>query len=176
MDIHALRLDSLMGKLEEASLLTDVRVVQAKLEEMDEEANLRPDMIDFLENRADTMTMLDNHLKSSKFIPQESFDIGIFNNDIVGYLHEYYTEYSDAQLGLQKVHKVLKKGALLVVTMPCSLYVINNIEVLESLGFKFVEGLDITISDGSPKAVDRSTDPKTMSRLGHYTFLIFVRE
>ncbi len=41
-DLHAIRLDSLMGKLEESALLKNVRVVHAKLETMDEEANLRP--------------------------------------------------------------------------------------------------------------------------------------
>ena len=175
-DVHALRLDSLMGKLEESNLLDDVRIVHAKLETMDEEANLRPDMIEYLENKTDTMITLDHHLKDNKFIPEETFDIGVLNNDIVGYLHEYYTEYSDAQLGLQKVHKTLKKGALLIVTMPCSLYVIDNVEILESLGFEFLEGLNINLSDGSVKALDRATEPQSMSRLGYYTFLVFIRK
>ena len=174
-DTHALRLDSLMGKLEESGLLDNVRVVHAKLETMDEEANLRPDMIEYLQS-SNIMTSFDHHLKEHKYIPQETFDIGVLNNDIVGYLHEYYTEYSDARLGLQKVHKTLKIGALLIVTMPCSLYVVDNTEVLEALGFEFVEGLDITLSDVSIKSLDRTTDPQTMSRLGHYTFLVFVRK
>ncbi len=174
-DIHALRLDSLMGKLEESNLLDYVRVVQAKLETMDEEANLRPDMIEYLKG-SNSMTSLDHHLKEHRNIPQETFDIGILNNDIVGYLHEYYTEYSDARLGLQKVHKTLKIGALLIVTMPCSLYVVDNVQVLESMGFEFVEGLDITLADGSITPLNHSSNPKTMSRLGHYTFLVFIRK
>jgi len=175
-DVHPLRLDSLKGKLEESNLLDNVRVVHAKLETMDEEAYLRPDMIEYLERIPNITSSLDRHLTKYKYIPQETFDIGVLNNDIVGYLHEYYLENSDARLGLQKVHKTLKIGALLVVTMPCSLYIVDNIQVLESLGFEFVEGLDIQLSDGAITNLGRSTEPQTMSRLGHYTFLIFVRK
>ncbi|MBY8997298.1 MAG: hypothetical protein KGD60_06170 [Candidatus Thorarchaeota archaeon] len=175
-DLHALRLDSLMGKLEESSLLEDVRVVLAKLETMDEDAHLRPDMLEYLEANLSSNTWLDTHLKEQKFIPPNTFDIGVLNNDIVGYLQEYYTEYSNAIMGLQKVHKVLKDGALLVVTMPCSLYVIDNVQILESLGFEFLEGQDIVLSNGSVTLLNRFTEPQTMSRLGHYTFLIFIRK
>ena len=71
---------------------------------------------------------------------------------------------------------MLKKGALLVVTMPCSLYEVDNVNVLESLGFRYLEGLDIDLADGSFKALERNTEPQSMSRLGHYTFLVFIRE
>jgi len=175
-DVHTLRLDSLMGKLEESDLLDYVRVVHAKLETMDEEACFRPDMIEYLERNPNTAISLDHHLTESKYIPQETFDVGVLNNDIVGYLYEYYAEYSDVRLGLQKVHKTLKIGALLVVTMPCSLYIVDNIQVLESLGFEFIEGLDFQLSDGAFTPLGRSAEPQTMSRLGHYTFLIFVRK
>jgi SAM-dependent methyltransferase len=175
-DLHALRLDSLMGKLEESALLKNVRVVHAKLETMDEEATLRPDMMEHLENNPTLMTWLDHHLKEEKFFPQETFDVGILNNDVVGYLHEYYKEYSDAAVSLRKVYSVLKTGALLIVTMPCSLYVVDNVQILESLGYEFLEGLDIDLSDESLVQLGRSTEPQTMSRLGHYTFLIFVRK
>ena len=117
-----------------------------------------------------------HHLKVKKFIPQETFNVGILNNDVVGYLHEYYKEYSDAAVSLRKIHKVLKKGALLIVTKPCSLYVVDNVKVLESLGFRYLDGQDIDLTDGSVKALDRHTKPQLMSRLGHYTFLVFIRE
>jgi hypothetical protein len=174
IDIHALRLDSLLGTLEELNALKNARVVQAKLEKMDEDARLRPDMIDYLESNDKLMTSLDYHLKTKKFIPPGTFDLGVLNNDMVGYLHEYYKEYSDAVLGLRKVHQSLKKGALLVVTMPCSLYVVDNIQVLETIGFEFLEGKDIVLEDGSITDLDRQTNPQTMSRLGHYSFLIFI--
>ncbi len=174
-DIHALRLDGLMGKLEESDRLDHVRVVQAKLEKMDSEASFRPDMIEYLDNRVASMSDLDHHLLDNMFIPEGTFDIGVLNNDVVGYLHEYYKEYSDAVVGLEKVHRSLKEGALLVVTQPCSLYIVDNVKVLESIGFEFLEGKDIVLSDGSVLDLKRGTDPKGMSRLGHYTFLIFTR-
>ena len=173
-DLHALRLDSLMGKLEESAILDNVRVVQAKLETMDLEAKLRPDMIEYLEGRPDIMTNLDHYLIKSSAIPVQSFDVGILNNDVVGYLHEYYSEYGNAAVALQKVHSTLKKGALLVVTMPSSLYIIDNIKVLENVGFEFLEGKDIDLSDGSVSELRRDTEPTNLSRLGHYSYLIFV--
>jgi hypothetical protein len=173
-DIHAMRLDSLMGKLEESAALDNARVVQADLESMDLEAKFRPAMIEYLESKSGIMTNLDCHLIKHKSIPMQSFDIGILNNDVVGYLHEYYAEYSDAAAALQKVHATLKKGALLVVTMPSSLYVVDNVGVLEKVGFKFLEGKDIDLSDGSVSELERDTEPRNMSRLGHYSYLIFV--
>ena len=175
-DLHALRLDSLLGKLEDAAQLENVRVVLAKLETMDEDAQFRPDMSKFLESNRSSITWLDKHLQEKSYIPPNTFDIGILNNDIVGYLQDYYKEYSDANLGLQKVHKVLKNGALLIVTMPGFVYAADNVQILESLGFEFLEGLDIDLSDGSSTLLDRSADPEKMSRLGHYTFLIFIRK
>ena len=173
-DLHALRLDSLMGKLEESAILDNVRIVQAKLETMDFEAKLRPAMIEYLEGNSDVMTSLDHYLINNNAIPMQSFDIGILNNDVVGYLHVYYSEYSDAAVALQKVHATLKKGALLIVTMPSSLYTVNNIEVLENVGFEFLEGKDIDLSDGSFSELERDTEPRNLSRLGHYSYLIFV--
>ena len=55
-DLHSLRLDSLLGKLEEEDILDNVRVVQATLERMDEEATLRPAMIDFLDSNPETIS------------------------------------------------------------------------------------------------------------------------
>ena len=175
-DLHALRLDSLMGKLEESAILHNVRVVQAKLETMDLEAKFRPAMIEYLESRPDTMTSLDHYMMENSAIPMQSFDIGILNNDVVGYLHEYYAEYSDVATALQKVHATLKKGALLIVTKPGSLYIVDNIDVLEKVGFTFLEGKDIDLSDGSISDLKRSTEPQNMSRLRHYSYLIFVRK
>jgi hypothetical protein len=175
IDLHGLRLDSLMGKLEESNLLENTRVVHTKLETMDEQADFRPSMIDYLKDKSNSMTWLDHHLMKNKSIPKAAFSFAILNNDVVGYLHEYYKEYSDATLGLQKVYKTLKKGALLVVTMPCSLYTIDNVKVLESIGFQFLEGKDIDLADGSITSLGRHTEPQEMSRLRHYSFLIFIR-
>ncbi len=164
-----------MGKLEESGLLEHVRVVHAKLETMDEMAIMRPEIVTYLEKRPEIITSLDHHLMEKKFIPPASFDIGVLNNDVIGYLYEYYKEHSNATMSLQRVHRTLKKGALLVVTMPCSLYVVDNVKILESLGFSFLEGIDVNLKDGSITTLDRNTEPQSMSRLGHYTFLIFIR-
>ncbi|MHA1951078.1 MAG: hypothetical protein ACW987_14575 [Candidatus Thorarchaeota archaeon] len=153
IDLHALRLDSLLGKLEESSLLERTRVVQAKLELMDGDASLQ-----------------------NNKIPRESFDIGVLNTDVIGYLHEYYSEYSDALVALDQVYRTIKKNGLLIVTNPCSLYVVDNVKILNSIGFDFVEGVDIELSSGNVTAIDRETAPESMSRLNHYSFLIFTKK
>jgi len=174
-DLHALRLDSLLGKLEEEDMLDNARVVQASLEKMDEEATLRPAMIEFLDSNPETISWLDDFLIGEQRFPPECFDIGVLNNDIVGYMHEYYKDYSDAKIGLQKVRKVICKEGLLVVTMPCSLYVVDNVTVLEEIGFKFLQGVDVNLSTGEKTFLEKNVLLDQLSNLGHYTFLVFSR-
>lgn len=174
-DLHALRLDSLLGKLEEEGMLDNVRVVQAALEKMDEEAILRPAMVEFLDSNPETISQLDDFLIGEQRFPPECFDIGILNNDIVGYMHEYYKDYSDAKIGLQKVRKLIRENGLLVVTMPSSLYVVDNVAILEEIGFKYLQGVDVSLSTCEKTFLEKDTKPENMSRLGHYTFLIFSR-
>ncbi|MHA2200637.1 MAG: hypothetical protein ACXABN_12200 [Candidatus Thorarchaeota archaeon] len=176
IDLHALRLDSLLGKLEESDLLGRTRVVQGKLESMDKKAVLRPDLVKYLSQKPEVETWLDRVLLTAQRIPDESFDIGVLNTDVVGYLHEYYTEYSDASVALQQVFRAIKKGGQLIVANPCSMYVVDNISVLESVGFAFVEGTDIDLSAGTMSTINRETPPESMSRLNHYSFLIFSRK
>ena len=173
IDVHALRLDSLLGKLEESRLLNRVRVVNAKLESMDEYASMRPAMIDYLEENTNELIWLDDFLIEENQFSSECFNIGVLNNDIIGYLMEYYTEYSDAIQALIKVHRLIKSDGLLIVTMPCHLYVVDNISLLRSIGFEYLEGIDIEISSGNATFIQPDQDPKTLSRLGHYTFMIF---
>jgi hypothetical protein len=173
IDVHGLRLDSLLGKLEEKDVLARARVVQAKLETMNEEASFRPDMMEYLENHLDDVLWLDDFLIGEKRFPPECFDIGILNNDIVGYMMEYYIEYSDAIIGLSKVHELIIDGGLLVVTMPCALYVVDNITVLRDSGFEYIEGIDIDLKNEHITSIEPGRNPETFSRLGHYTFLVF---
>ncbi|MFW9982981.1 MAG: hypothetical protein ACFFE3_13835 [Candidatus Thorarchaeota archaeon] len=175
IDLHALRLDSLLGKLEESHLLDRARVVQARLESMDLEAIFRPDMIEYLNQNPTEITWLDRDILLNKRIQSESFDIGILNNDVVGYLHEYYKEYSNAALALKQVFQTIRSGGLLIVTMPCSLYVVDNVAVLESVGFKFIEGVDIDLDVGKVSIIDRNVSPRSISKLNHYSFLVFSR-
>ncbi|MFW9961230.1 MAG: hypothetical protein ACFFDV_09435, partial [Candidatus Thorarchaeota archaeon] len=161
------------GNLEESGLLERARVVLAKLESMDQEAFLRPSMIDYIEEHLESAIWLDDFLMGENRFPPDCFDLGILNNDVIGYLHEYYKSYSDAQLGVQKVLKLIRKDGLLIVTMPCSLYPIDNIAVLEKVGFAFLEGVDVDLSTEEITTLNEEAKPETMSRLGHYTALFF---
>ncbi|TFG33607.1 hypothetical protein EU527_07690 [Candidatus Thorarchaeota archaeon] len=175
IDIHSLRLDSLLGKLEESNLLNRVRVVKAKLESMDEQACLRPAMTEFLEENPDTLIWLDDFLIKENRFPTECFDIGILNNDIIGYMMEYYTEYSDAVLGFTKISNLMKRDGLLIVTMPCSLYVVDNVSILQDMGFEFAEGVDIDLETQEIRFFEVHQDYHSFSRLNHYTYLIFKK-
>ncbi|TFG28981.1 hypothetical protein EU527_16590 [Candidatus Thorarchaeota archaeon] len=174
-DIHALRLDSLMGKLEESGILDRVRVVHTKLELMDEHASLRPAMTVFFEENPDTLIWLDEFLIGENRFPPECFAIGILNNDIVGYMMEYYNQQSSAILGLKKVFKLLEKDGLLIVTMPCSLYTVDNIAILQEIGFQFKEGIDVDLETLEVVSFQADKDYHTFSRLNHYTCLFFTK-
>ena len=174
IDLHSLRLDSLLGKHEESHLMDRARVVRAKLESMDSEATMRPAMIEYIQEHPETATWLDNFLIGENHFPPECFDLGVLNNDIIGYMLEYYKTHSDVIVGLQKVHSLMRKGGLLVVTMPCSLYVLNNVAPLEKSGFEFLEGFDVELSTEEITSLEKDAEPGTMSRLGHFTVLLFT--
>jgi hypothetical protein len=176
IDLHALRLDSLLGKLEESGLLDRTRVVQSNLEAMDTKASLRPDLQEYLLQNSEELTWLDRSLMEKERFPDESFDIGVLNTDIVGYLFEYYTEYSNATDALKQVYRTVKNGGLLVVTNPCLQYKIDNVKVLEEIGFEFIEGFDIDLSTKKANRIDRKTPLESMSRLNYYSFLIFSKK
>jgi len=142
---------------------------------MDVEANLRTLNLDYIKEHPDVATWLDDFLIGEQRFPTECFDVGILNTDIVGYLHEYYTEYSDAEKGFSKVWSMIRSGGLLVVTMPCMLYKVDNISVLEKIGFEFQQGIDITLSTGEKTFLEKNVLLDQLSNLGHYTFLIFSR-
>jgi hypothetical protein len=175
IDLHSLRLDSLLGKLEESELLNRARVVQAKLESLDEKATLRPGVVEYLEKHVDDVIWLDDFLIGEKCFPPECIDIGVLNNDVIGYLHEYYKGYSDVGVSLHKVSKLIRPGGLLVVTMPCSLYVVDNITALERVGFKFKQGVDITLANGDISYLGKHSEMQKLSQLGHYTFFLFMK-
>jgi len=174
IDLHSLRLDSLLGKHEESHLLDRARVVRAKIESMDQDAAMRPAMTEFIQEHPDTATWLDDFLIEENRFPPECFDLGVLNNDIIGYMLEYYQTHSDVIVGLQKVRSSIRTGGLLAVTMPCSLYVLNNVAALEKSGFEFLEGFDVDLSTKEVTFVEKDAEPGTMSRLGHYTLLLFT--
>ena len=173
-DIHPLRLDSLLGKLEEEKeSLSQIRIVHAAMETMDTSANIRPENLEYINNNPDIANWLDDFLIGEQCFPPGCFDIGILNNDVVGYMYEYYTEYSDAEKGLQKVWKLIRSNGLLIVTAPCLQYKVDNISILEKIGFTYLEGFDITLSNGEQTLLEKNVQLDKLSNLGHYTFLLF---
>jgi len=172
-DLHTLRIESLFDKLYEEKLLRSTRVVLTKFESMIEDAVFPEVQVEQLREPSNERTLIDETVLTENIIPKSCFDIGILNNDVVGYIHEYYKEYTDAYCSIDGIKQVMKESSLLIVTQPCLLYPIDNIQVLEQHGFHFVEGFDIATSSGETTLVDRATDHRTMSRLNHYTVLIF---
>ncbi len=172
IDLHALRLDSLLGSLEEERLLADVRVVQASLDSMSRSAAFRPGMTDFLHENTGLQTSFDRTLMTHGAIPSESFHVGILNNDIVGYLHEYYGKSGDAHRALQGIYDSMKTEGIVVVTMPSMLYRVDNVQLLEAVGFHFIQGVDVETESGHVDTYHHKPDQNQLSRTGHYSFLV----
>jgi hypothetical protein len=175
VDVHALRLDSLLGALEEERLLGDARVVLAGLERMRTKATMRPGELPFLLEHDSAQTWLDGILMSKEYIPAESFEIGVLNNDVIGYLHEYYKEYGQAAAAIEGIYEVMKDGGLLIATMPCELYPLDNVAALVEVGFSYVNGFDIDTSSGRTEVFQEKPAIGDLSRLGHYSFLVFLK-
>ena len=174
-DVHELRLESLFGKLQEERSLNQVRCVHAAFEDMERNAKLIPENIEFIEEHLEVVNWLDDFLIGEEHFPPECFDIGILNNDVIGYLHEYYTEYSDAEKSLESIWRLIRPNGMLIVTMPCLQYQIDNISILEKLGFSYIEGVDISLSSGEKKLLEKNNQLNQLSKLNHYTFFVFSR-
>lgn len=172
-DIHTLRIESLFDILVENGLEKHTRVVLSRFETMTNEARFPDIQMEYLKREEALNNQLDRFIAEKKQIPVDGFDIGFLNNDVIGYIHEYYTEYTDAEKSIQGIHKTMAPGALLIVAEPCSLWQLDNISVLEANGFKFIEGYEVEIETGMVSEISEKTDFKTMGQLGHYTVLIF---
>ncbi len=172
-DLHTLRIESLFDKLQEENLMEKTRVILSKFESMTKDAIFPDVQKEFLKTISEELSEIDQYILAEQALPESCFDIGILNNDVIGYIHEYYKEYTNAKQSIEGIKSVMKPQSLLVVTQPCLLYPIDNIEVLQRHGFQFVEGYDIETESGTLTTVDEGTNPKSMSRLGHYTVLIF---
>ncbi|RLI54638.1 MAG: hypothetical protein DRO87_09930 [Candidatus Thorarchaeota archaeon] len=175
IDLHPLRLESLAGKLEQNDLLDRVRLVEARLETMDSEARFAIPTQERLRTRDVSLTWIDQVIETEKRIPRESFSLGLLNNDIIGYLLEYYKKSSDLSASLEQVHRTLRKNAFLVVTAPCSVVRVDNVEILEEVGFQFVEGVDVTFGTGDCTKFHEAPDVEDLSMTAHYSLLVFVR-
>ncbi len=171
-DLHGLRLDSLYSLFQEREIVGFARAVHARLESMVSEASFREEQSDYLQAHQDELTVLYKRIINERRIGSDIFDLGFLNNDVIGYLFEYYKAYTDALASLEAVRKTLRPGGLLIVTQPCSLYPVNNFDVLKRVGFSFVEGFDFDLKTGESISIDESVELGALSRLGHYTFLI----
>ncbi|UCH04379.1 MAG: hypothetical protein JSW05_12545 [Candidatus Thorarchaeota archaeon] len=172
-DLHGLRLDGLLGLFEENGIQNRARGVHARLEAMTTEAALRPSDIEFVQSHPEEKTWLDDHIMNQGRLPDGCFQFGVLNNDVVGYLFEYYKTYTDAQRSLLTVRSTMKDGAMLIVTQPCSLYSVDNIEVLRKCDFGFISGMDVDLKTREVTSLDPECSVESLSRLGHYTFLLF---
>ena len=172
-DLHGLRLDSLFHMFQEERILEWSRAVHARLETMELEATFRQPQADYLLKNEGQQNDLDRRLLEGKGLGEGVFDLGFLNNDVVGYIFEYYKVYTDALASLKAIRKVMRDESILLVTQPCSLYPVDNVEVLTDVGFSFVEGKDVDMKTGEMTAIEEDTDIGTFSQRGHYTFLVF---
>ena len=171
-DAHTLRIESLFEKLVSLDFVEQSRVVFAKLETMTEKAEFPAIQMEYIEH-AHERTWIDELLLQENRIPKESFHIGILNNDVVGYLHAYYTEYTDAKKSLQGIRNVMRDDGLLIVTQPCMLFPLDNIQALESNGFQYLTGFNFDLRRHIVSDVAKDVSPVSLSKMGHYTILLF---
>ncbi|MBD3405210.1 MAG: hypothetical protein GF411_03625 [Candidatus Lokiarchaeota archaeon] len=174
-DVHTLRIEDLFSKLVDEDIIEHSRVVHAGLEDMGGFAVFPLDQKEVIAE-LEKPTWIDVYINDHEAFPENSIDIGIMNNDMLGYLAEYYTEYSDLKRALEGAEKIIKQEGLFLVTQPCSLYKFDNIEVLENTGFSFLMGADIDKQTGEIEYIKKDTDPKRLGNLNHYTFLAFINE
>ncbi|MFX0053340.1 MAG: hypothetical protein ACFFAX_13920 [Promethearchaeota archaeon] len=174
-DLHGLRIDSLYSLLQEQHLEDSARAVHARLESMVTEASYRQEQVEYLNAHETEQTILDRRIIKDRRIGECAFDLGFLNNDVVGYLFEYYKAYTDALASLEAVHTTMKPGSLLIVTQPCSLYPVDNLDVLCRVGFTFVEGIDVELDSREIRSISEDVELDSLSRMGHYTSLVLKK-
>ncbi|MFW9890031.1 MAG: hypothetical protein ACFFER_17750 [Candidatus Thorarchaeota archaeon] len=174
-DLHGLRLDSLYGIIQGQNLENRARALHAHLENMVTEASYRSDQVEYLNENRREQTFLDKRIMNERRIGEDAFDFGFLNNDVIGYLFEYYKADTDALTSLEAVHKTMRPGSLLLVTQPCSLYPVDNLKALSHVGFIFVEGIDVELKTREVSLIREDAELDTLSRMGHYTFLVLKK-
>ena len=174
-DLHGLRLDSLYGLFQEQHLENCSRAVYTRLESMVTEASYRSEQAEYLKEHQQEQTILDRRIIEEQRIGEDAFDFGFLNNDVIGYLFEYYKAYTDALTSLEAVQKTMRPGSLLIVTQPCSLYPVDNLDVLGHVGFSFIEGIDVELDSREVTLISEDVELDALSRIGHYTFLVLKK-
>ncbi|KAJ5068570.1 hypothetical protein M0811_02512 [Anaeramoeba ignava] len=178
IDLHQTRLLSLMNKLADASILSTSRMIFSKLEDLSTKAEILDTQIKLL--KKEDMNDLDLEIEKSKRIPENYFDIGVLNNDMIGFLYQYYTENSKPSnliKCLNEIRKSQKKDSLLITTGVGLLYKnIDYIKLLKEANFEFIELIDINIKDQDQLLVITKPEEfnlSKMSLLNHYSFAVF---
>lgn len=174
-DLHGLRLDSLYGLFQEQHLEGCARAVHARMESMVTEASFRLEQAEYLNEHQKELTILDKRIIEEQRIGEDVFDLGFMNNDVIGYLFEYYKADTDALTSLEAVQKTMKPSGLLIVTQPCSLYPVDNLDVLSRVGFSFIEGVDVELDSGEVTLLSDDAELDSLSRMGHYTYLVLSK-
>ncbi len=172
IDLHTLRIESLYSKLKEMGLIKNTRIVVSKFEKMISEAHFPETQIEYM-NCLEKLNSVDEQVLRYNKIPKGCFDIGILNNDVIGYIHSYYKEYTNSEASMKGFRETMHGDGLLIVTQPCMLYPVDNIAFLESHGFNFIWGIDFNSHTSDSIEFDRRYPIERMSRLGHYTVLLF---
>ncbi|NWF94641.1 MAG: hypothetical protein HXY34_00690 [Candidatus Thorarchaeota archaeon] len=173
LDAHVLRLESLFYKLQESGVLESSRVVEARFETMLHQARFPEVQKDYLTSREHALTAVDTTILESGRLTEGVFDIAFLNNDVLGYLFEYYAHYADAERSLRQMRATIVSRGLLVVTQPCLLYTIDNMEVLSAAGFSYLEGYDIDWSSRTVRRLETPSHTESWDRARHYRFLLF---
>ncbi len=174
IDFHELRLESLMNKVAEEGAAASSRFVLARLESMTSKAK-------FVESR-DPLSVsgefaigeIDKIIMNESRVPAQCFDIGVLNNDMIGYLSEYYRSQSDLDSCLSQIHSTMRPGSLMVVTQPGLLYRLDSVSMLEKQGFVFRECVDIDLGTRVVKSTMTRPDVSALSLMNHYSFLLFL--
>jgi hypothetical protein len=174
-DLHGLRLDSLYGLFQEHHLEDRARAVHARLESMVTEASFRQEQAEYLSEHKQELTILDKRIIAEQRMGEDAFDLGFLNNDVIGYLFEYYKAYTDALTSLEAVQRTMRPGSYLIVTQPCSLYPVDNLDVLGRVGFSFIEGIGVGLDSGEVTLISEDAELDSLSRIGHYTYLVLTK-
>ncbi|KAJ3434697.1 hypothetical protein M0812_01818 [Anaeramoeba flamelloides] len=175
-DLHPTRLFALFNTCSQEDILERTRLVISKLETMSKSAKILDVQKNQLQKQQEKQTWLDKALISTEKFPESCFDLGVLNNDMVGFLAEYYSSNSDLMESLEEVKKSIRTGGHLLVTSPNTLHKIDNIKVLEEVGFKFVSYSDYNIkSEEIVNIFEKEDVPRGEDRkLDHFNFLFFV--
>lgn len=174
IDFHELRLESLMSKVSEEGAAANSRFVIARLESMTSKAKFVESRMGVPASGESAIGEVDRTIMNEFRVPTHCFDIGVLNNDMVGYLSEYYRSQSDLESCLSQIHSTMRPGSLLIVTQPGLLYRLDTVSMLEKRGFVFRECVDIDLGTRATKRTKTRPDPSALSLMDHYSFLLFL--